>query len=307
MFPGKFFQKVSASVRSLNSFVFLTLIIFYIVGCDFKNNAVNSQPTFTLVLDSKTPNFEAEETPTFQVITATLFPTLVFEERKRNLIKLFSTDGDCSTPCWWGVRQGDSIEKVKELQRVLGEPPLLEKSSMYSYTVSLEKINTPDVYTQFFFDNNQFVNQIDVFLEKPPRFKDYFDVFENNLSLSVMLNKYGKPDDVLLLITPRIEKDMPIGYELALVYKNDGFIVQYIGIIDFENPIKICSLEITDFHLQMFEMHFAEAAIVEGNAKKLLTVGYRPIDEATSLSKDDFFLLFSEPENAKCIEPLDSQ
>jgi hypothetical protein len=77
---------------------------------------------------------EATTSPTIEP-TWTPVPTLSMEDAMMNLLELFSTNGGCDFPCWWGIRPGDSIQKAIALSQILGKAPR-DSGIYYSYGLS---------------------------------------------------------------------------------------------------------------------------------------------------------------------------
>ena len=178
--------------------------------------------------------------------TWTPVPTLSADIKKQNLFKLFLTNGDCDSPCWWGVGLGDPLQKAAELAPLLGEPLRSDKLiSSYGYAISLGEFNEiRGLHIEYYVDDHQKVESMIVDLYEPSLYRDYTEAFEQSLSVESILKKYGMPSEILFLVKPRVEKDSPIAYALFVEYENLDFGVEYSGIVDFENPIKICSIKL---------------------------------------------------------------
>jgi hypothetical protein len=239
--------------------------------------------------------------PTTPEPTWTPVATLPTEIRKQNLIELFSTNGGCDFPCWWGVSPGDPIQKVYALASVVGKSPGIDGSDHY-YTWSLDNLNLVDFDMNFHIGANQIVQHIDISIREPSRFRDYYVAFEEQLSLASLLGRYGKPSEVLLLVEPRIEPDSQIEYALFLAYEPQGFGVEYSGLVDSEDPIRICSVKLNDYHLRYVSLYMRDPqqVIVERNG--FYTNDFQPLDQVASMSSDVFFQVFSNDESSPCIE-----
>jgi hypothetical protein len=254
--------------------------------------------TDTAIPDTPTHTVGPSSTPT-RTATWTPVPTLSEEVRKENLIDLFTTNGDCQYPCFWGVRPGEPFSKVFTLASYLGESPSLYENQ-YSYHISLDEFNFPD-FDVVFIEKNGLVEKITARLAEAVRHPDYMEAFNMSLSLSSMMTRYGQPDHVLLQIQPRAEKDSPIGYRLYLLYIREGFAVWYDGVVNSEDPIRVCVF-LEDYHLEDSGLELQDSMEMETLQEELLKKGFLPIDEVTSMSSEDFYRIFSSKENRQCIE-----
>ncbi len=302
----------------------LSLIAF---GCSVPPDALQTLPTITLPLDatpitaktpalSSKPQLEATPTvttepdtspPTSTPLVPTSFPTRMFvptlspEAFKKNLIKLFSTNGGCDFPCWWGVRPSDPMQAAFSLSMTLGEAPHIHKNYSY-YSLSLGDFQFRDLSVEFFSDLNGAIQDMTISLTYPSRLSDYIDAFERQLALHSLLERYGKPNEVQLLIKPRSEPNSHIAYDLMLIYDTRGFGVEYWGIVDDEDPIRICSIKMNDHHLYEVRLYTQDLLPVLEERSQFFLSEFRPLDEVTSMSPDDFYQVYSDANYSGCIE-----
>lgn len=290
--------------------VLFVLTIVPLSGCgDGQSTQITASDTLhplTLTPTRETPRPtltpSSTETATPQP-TWTPVPTLPVETRKQNLIELFSTNGGCDFPCWWGVSSGDPIQKVSELASVVGDSLDVYRGFLYSYTLSLGTLNTPDLDVNYYVDANHIVQRMEIILDQPARFTDYYNAFAERLSLASLLNRYGKPSEVLLLVAPRSEPGpSPRAYVLFLIYDIEGFGIAYRGSVDSEDPLRICSIKLDDYHLQYILLYLQEPRQQIGELNRFHLAELHPLDEVTSMSLDEFYMMFSEPMNNECIE-----
>jgi hypothetical protein len=261
---------------------------------------VSCSPRLVRILNPGTLEIISTETlqPTLEpILTAiithkpiwTPVSTLPVEIRKQNLIDLLLTNRGCDFPCWWGVSSGDPIQKVYELAPVVGESPGIDGSNYY-FTLSLDNLNFADFDVNFHIGASQIIQSIDVSIWEPSRFREYYDALEEHLSLSSLLGRYGKPSEVLFLIEPRIEPDSPIEYALFLAFETQGFGVEYSGLVDTEDPIRICSMKVNDYHLRYISLYMQEPQLVIEERNGFYTNDFQPLEQVTSMSLDVFFL-----------------
>lgn len=290
--------------RFLNLFVCAIGILFF-SGC----NVAESTPTFPPALLSHPTltqvSTEAASQPSLNFTQApawTPVVTLLPEIKKQNLVELFSTNGGCDFPCWWGVSPGDSIQKIAELGRSVGKS-LNQDGLSYYYTLSLDSINSADFDVNFYVnDHNEGVQRIEVSLLEPSRFRDYHDAFNEHLSLSGLLSRFGKPSDVLLIAEPLGGPGVAREYFLYLLYDHQNFGATYWGTVDFEDPIRICSIRVEDHHLKGIFLSLQEPQREIIELSRFSMHQFMPLEQVTSFSLDDFYRIFSNPENSDCIE-----
>jgi hypothetical protein len=256
--------------------------------------------TATNTTSTETPGFisDPSETPTVGS-TWTPVPTLSEEDKQVSLIKLFSTNGGCDFPCWWGIQPGSPIQEIFTLSPVLGKNPS-SYGSRYSYAPTFDELNLHEIDASFF-ERKGIVQRIEVNLHIPFRLANFLEIFEDTLSINSILNRYGKPTDVLLLVVPRAEIDSPIGYSLMLIYETKGFEIAYDGIVNTEEPIQICP-GLNDFHLRYISLHLQDSHAMSDLRRISLKNNFKSIETVAPIDLEDFSQAFSSNENKVCIE-----
>ena len=255
---------------------------------------INETPQPTII-----PSSTIAET---QKPTLTAVVSLPAEIMRKNLIDLFTTNGGCDFPCWWGISHGDDLQKISELAPVTGKSLHLYGNSLYSYTLSLDSLNLADFIAEFYVDSDQIVRSMEIRLEKPSRFKEYLNAFEEHLSLTSLLGRYGKPSEVLILVEPLGGPNVAREYALFLIYKAQGFGIEYTGKVDSENPIRICSSKLNDDHLEEILLYLQDPQLKITERNRFHLHEFKSIDKVTSMSLYDFYQVFSEPGSTECIE-----
>ena len=261
---------------------------------------VTTLPTITDTPIPETPTHTVGPslTPTWTA-TWTPVPTLSEEVRKQNLITLFTTNGGCEYPCFWGVTPGESFQQVFSLSPLIGKSPNSHKN-LIEYGITLGDLNVVD-FSIDYYEMNGLVEKIRASLSFPERLLDYMDAFRTRLSISSILFNYGQPSHVLLQIQPRVEKDSPIGYTLYMLYIQEGFAIMYDGVVNSEKPITACVF-LEDYHLRSIGIELQDSKAMESLRDELIKKKFMPIDDVTAMSMDEFFQIFSSIENEQCIE-----
>lgn len=235
--------------------------------------------------------------------TWTPVPALPVEIREQNINELFSINGGCDFPCWWGIRLGDTIQRVAELAPVIGKSLRKDQGLVYYYTLPLDNLNTPDLNVSYHVDVDQNVQRMEVTLGQPSRFRNYYDAFEEQLSLASLLKRYGKPSEILFLVAPRFEPgETPRPYTLFLIYDIQNFGIVYSGLVDSETPLQVCSIKLDNHRLQYISLYLHNPRSKIARINRFNSAELLPLEQVTSISVDDFYRIFSEPENDRCIE-----
>ena len=264
------------------------------VGTPVDNSTATPSPTPTIrkiPTQTNTPTV----TPTWTLVT-----TISQETKKRNLQELLLSNGGCDFPCWWGIEPGTSLQDVIALASILGESPHIFQNQ-FSYTISFDELNLPDLDVTFF-GKEEIVQAINVRLIYPSRHPDYYDALHSTLSLNSVLNKHGKPSKVMFLVEPRVEPNSPISYAIFLAYETQGFGIEYSGLVDVEDPVKVCSIKISDDHLREISLYIQDPADKIKERNQFHTNEFQSLELYTSMSLDEFSETFAVAENDNCIE-----
>lgn len=309
------------TTKTLLRILIFVCVMIFLSGCSISRETAETIDTPTLTIEtvevveqtpSSTPdlvpsatNTALPDTPTFtpeasrtatSEPTWTPVPTLSQDTIKINLTELFTTNGGCDWPCWWGIQPGDALQDVFVLSPALGESPSVYKDQYVEYNISLDELNLLDMMV-IYYEKDETIQNIKVHLEKPSRQTEYLTVFENALSPSGILSKYGAPSDVLLQVRYR---DI-LTYTLVLLYEPEGFAIEYHGTVTTDEPIQICVL-LDDYHLEVIQLYLEDAEAMRSLRDDLLSEEYQPLESVTSMNIDDFFNIFVLSNTTNCIE-----
>ncbi|MBN8583316.1 MAG: hypothetical protein J0L96_21805 [Anaerolineae bacterium] len=270
----------------------ITLFVLMFVSC----SSVQTNQTSTIGT-SQPPNIITVT----QLPTSTLVSTLPVKIRQQNLIELFSNNGGCAFPCWWGVGLGDPIREISDLASLIGETPFVS-GSYYSFTFPLGELNSSDFAMSFNIDEFKKVKGIEIFLNQPSRFSDYYDVFEKQLSLTGILAHYGMPSETLFLVTPRFEPGGGLrSYTLLMIYDNQDFGIKYSGIVSAENPLKICPIKVNDYYLQNIELYLDDPRSKVSEINRFNSAELKPIDSVNPMKLNEIYRVLSSSNNNECL------
>ncbi|MCC6569763.1 MAG: hypothetical protein IT315_11055 [Anaerolineales bacterium] len=291
---------------------------------------VSASPTATMP-PTLTPTATDAPTLTF---TPTTVSTLPAEDARKRLLELLATNGDCRLPCLWGITPGKSDNQEARtilipLSSVAEFPPYFDPSKVNGNLLGVisplyvEGEQHLDSRVVYLYDDNGIVSSIgfeviEEKVEKDPRDPSgqswlskmpildsaTFGKRVEYYSLSHVLSEQGIPDSVLIYI-PRVEGQPIVAgiMEAVLIYSEQGIWVKYTMPMYSKGDIEAgCP---ANAHI---EMTLSPSGSPD-NFYKLLDQtdwrqtkgGFKSIEEATSMSIEEFYQMFREPTD-QCIE-----
>ncbi len=309
-------------MKFTNLFCFIMCCLF-IAGCTNTNNTPTaiSVPTQTSIPITETPILSTQTaTPT---LTPTIIPTLSVDDARAKLLELLANNGNCRLPCLWGITPGKSV--AQQAQVILD--PLTSISVLTSLSDSpgtLWPIYTEgdlrtSVELMYLFSNNGIISGI-VF--KAGEFKEdrtpVYDskTFGEQLRLFMLLgilSEYGKPASVMIHTYGK-QITGTGGFEVVLVYPDQGILVHYVTQMQtVVASVRGCpanaevelelypSGDVDSFVKSLSKTFWAPFVKREPIADLNWKAHWKPIDEATSMSLEQFYEIFRQPTD-KCIE-----
>ncbi|GEM_PF-945817 len=325
-------------IRKVSQWFSLLLFMTVVAGCSSSTESVATPylvtSTLSIISPSPTktipPTFTttATDTPT-PLSTLTAVPTLPIEDAHNRLLDLLGTNGGCQLPCLWGIMPGKStdwearnilmpLSGVAEfasfgpLHGILGggiTPQYIEGElrlnsavdyfygedgivSSISFRVQEEKVVTDA--------NGNWISKTPIY--DSPTFIKRVEYY----SLSHLLSEQGMPTSVMIASSgPSKNRIGSILTHIAVFYPERGILAQYTTLVN-ENEVgsSIISCPI-NAHI---EMNLYSA----GNPDSFYTLleqtnwgitknSYKPLQEATSMSVEEFYEIFRNPTD-KCLE-----
>lgn len=242
--------------------------------------------------------------------TETWLPPLILSEAEEKAIQLLRDNGGCKLPCFWNI-------KPQQFNKQSISPYFQTFHNIGGDIIHITKDNvTTEVFLNWEYSgkNNSEFKYIDVRMKafrviEIENEQTKQDVFDNPsfiqqtqyYSLSNILSIYGKPDNVFIGIEPGAEWGFNDIYCLLLDYSKNGWISLYYMELEQKNDIFIGCTEHSQIELQLWrpeDVSFATQRL--SDIKK--TGNYVPIEEATTLSLDEFFQRFKKAGNHICLE-----
>jgi hypothetical protein len=281
---------------------------------------------------SSTPTVSTEApptpTPTRREVTPaptqSSTPTLSAGEAKSLILDLLRDNGSCKLPCFWGLPPTASANMVRSFTDRLGniiqdnfqvKSEQVTSEGDLSYISMVKGYSGVSVLIQYFYSSGR-LEQLYTGFQSNHEPKDqtdegritygdsYFRELLHYYLLPQILSNYGKPDQVLLAPilydAPWLVDDE---IDLVLLYQDEGFIVEYIflkhvegqdfagypsetGILNIVTKAPEQDLSLSDF------VKYKSVGIND------LTIDhYLSIEEATSMTLDEFYQTFKVPNN----------
>lgn len=301
-------------------------LVFYLLiySCNFLSDDYKSPSLPTSISALTGTDFNAPlytSTPDYQAIitaypTITLRPTLTPLEAEKEVINLLQSNGECKLPCFWGITPGQtSVELVH--------------SSLHAYlSIALEDflfsekgggvgIIIPEtdflLSTHLTIRNHDNLQQQDIIRWLQIDFSIYDKDSHNAIYDSLVINRYfkyytlsnllaiyGKPTNVYI----NFENDMGLHeYYLFLDYTDSGWVAMLKMPLSQEGNFFVGCPALAFTRLWLWSSEDIETAKEFGFIEN---INLKSIDEATSLSLNEFYNQFKKSSNTQClISPVD--
>jgi len=324
-------------IQKVSQWFSLLLFMTVVVGCSSITEGVATPSQVTPILPVSRVAPTETVTPTLTLIatgtstplpTLTAAPTLPVEDARKRLLELLANNGDCRLPCLWGITPG--VSTYQEAQSTL--LPLSSISSLTgfrpeggavfpAYTEGDLTLNAIVGFNIDTFSNNQIVSRVGfkVWEERVttdangnwtsktpiyglPSFIQRVEYY----SLSHLLSEQGVPTSVMIASSgPGKNRRGSILTHIAVFYPDVGIWAQYTTLVnEKEVGSSIISCPV-NAHIEM-------TLVPPGNPDSFFSLldktdwgitknSYKPLEEATSMSVEEFYEIFRNPTD-KCIE-----
>jgi len=311
-------------IRKKAFWISIVLLIVLVPGCtqSTEDTVVSTSEAPLIPVSSVTPVPSFTPLPTnthIPTLTPTLIPTLTVDDAQVRLLQLLSDNGNCRLPCLWGITPGKS--SFQEAQTIL--VPLSGSSDFTAFISGLGSV-TPyliegdlQIYTAVDFisnPDNSIVNAIafNVEAHKPLNEGGYAEIFDSNFfgekvsayTLSRVLTEQGVPSSVMIATSGGpLTRGGTGGFDILLLYPDQSILVNYTTQMQLigEN-VRGCP---QNSHVEMElyppgnpETFFQFLERTDWAVKKNY---YKPLEDVTPMSVEDFYQIFREP-TTQCIE-----
>lgn len=312
-------------------FISLFLIFALLSGCSQQNPIFEIKPGSTVTPLKNTIESQNTVNP-YPTINSTNLPTLSIGEAQLKYLDLLDSNGNCHLPCFWGLTPG--ISGKQEANSVL--IPLMSLSRLADSSTSPKLVNFVLSEGDFDFNTKVEINYADdgiinrIFFHaqlfqvgeagNPSAIKPIFNsgIFTerfHSYMLPTILTNHGKPEVVFISTDGGSERGEEVpGFYLLLVYPEQGILVNYTTSRKIKEGVVLgCP---SDSHVELYlfpegqnetiseilsETYWANIWPVPSNK-----AGWQTIEQATSMTSEDFYDTYRQP-TSKCIEtPLDN-
>lgn len=306
----------------------LLIFIMVVSGCMPSTEGVATSSTSLSTTPTTAPSPVGTIAPTLTPVatdTPTTVPTLLVDQARQHLLDLLANNGSCHLPCLWGITPGQSTSQDAQASW----SPLSSIQSIYDIEPSFGSERghiSPDyvegdlmLHTKVhYLSENQIISNISfkawewqeyVASNGSPGLASIFDsqTFGQRTayySLADVLSKQGKPASVMISTSgpPQIYIGGG-GFYIVLLYPDKGIWVNYTTqMYVVGSSVRGCP---ADAHIEMElyppgnpDSFFALLEKTDWGVKK---IGYKPLEEVTSMSVQEFYDAFRKPTD-KCIE-----
>lgn len=247
---------------------------------------------------------------------------------------LLKNNGGCRLPCLWGLTPGQTSDEL--LNDFVAQFGNIESSNDYTHVSNFDNGGVVNIthrensiqinaslayytdeegslsfltlveYAQFEQEFIDWLNMNVSFIYGDPSFNSALAYY----FLPQMLTNYGPPFQVMLAPFPDDPQRPDIKWKpfsLVLIYPDKGIFVEYEmkresnGVEYYGCPDK------SHFRLSTWspngEIYIISIIQLAGMHMNELTIDYyKTLEEATSLSRDEFYQIFGDPHNTQCIK-----
>ncbi len=306
------------------------LFALVLVGCSIDEPIVVT-PTVSVI--GKTPKPSLTPTDIFYTptVSLTLTPTPSPKEIRQVFLDVLNDNGGCRLPCVWGLTPGETtLDKRQTILAKIGKVSIPGfRTGVVDYDDEQHwgdwgirnffingQNNTDITVSLLYFDDANVVEQIQLNAATSSNFEvvfgdSYYQYLLKYYSLSQILSNYGHPSSVLLAAwhyDPFLKADYEV-FSLVVVYSDLGFLIEYISPSELIGDyIRGCPMEAKlnlwswdpNNNLSLAEI-VTRKRVDEGFTSR--SMGYfKPVEEATSMTLDEFYQVFKDPNNVQCLE-----
>lgn len=233
--------------------------------------------------------------------TSTPIPKLPPAEAQEAIMNLLKTNAGCQFPCWWGFVPGEtSWLDVERTVTPLALQIYLSKSNNNPIQVG---------YVKFLVPKEVWETAIDHIYTIRSGIVDAIEIEVVNVewyTLSKLLSTYGKPTEIWLRTYNKArENDLP--FDTLLFYADRQMIMRFYsqgnqqGVLiqgcPQQHPVAMLF-----FWSGNNNWNFLEATAHTVNLKNEEWWPYLPLQDVTQMTIDEFYAIFSNSQNSKCIE-----
>ncbi len=237
------------------------------------------------------------------------YPTMKSEQERTYVERMMNTNGGCELPCWWGINPGEATLTTLENFRAFYSKPFPQRNGTVLYGVDEYQLMTSDGSLDYYTDVGVVdldgkILAITVHGESHNPHGGFVKAW-GRYSVDQVLSRYGTPSEVRIQLSPRAEPGTSPGYALTLIYDHLGVLVTYSGEAGDSSKgdlllacPRLDNVIVIDLKLQSPKTSTRFPLFQPTDPS-----GYdRSLQEATSMSLNDFYNRFKNPVNQACLE-----
>lgn len=314
------------------------LSAFIVTSCFAKsienqNSQTESQTATKIFTPSQTSESLTASTPLL-LPSSTIRSTLSPEEMKIKIIESLQQNSNCMLPCLWGVSPvktdlsefQDFLSQFHEDRTVKDYEIGVSDFGKYGGVSLVYQINDVYIIAKFGYRKNKEETKLEL-LTMNAYAMESLGIDQNNqlpilapiwgnmtfnkelksYTLSTILSNYGKPDQILISVLPEELGRSDIKwhpFSIILVYSQAGVFIEYIAPLKIEEDnFIVCSNE---FHFNIVVWDVAQNLtldyIFEQGSIEATQSNSKPIEDVTSYTVDEFYEIFSQPNEIICLD-----
>ncbi len=284
--------------------------------------------TSTIAPKTATLTLAPSATRTRIPATPTDVPALPVEDARQHLLDLLANNGNCQLPCLWGIMPGKSnfqnakiilmpLSGIAEeasfepFHGILGgtiNPQYVEGEVRLNSVLSYLYDESGIVNRVFFrvlkeeLSQDEYGNQLTTPIYGSPEFIQRVEYY----SLSHLMSEQGIPTSVMISRELTYENNRwSFLINIVVLYPNQGIWAKYTTWMDKNevgSGIRSCPVN-ARIEMNLYSPRNPDSfyALLDKTDWGVTKVGYKPLEEATSMSVEQFYETFRQPTD-KCIE-----
>lgn len=242
-----------------------------------------------------------------QTSTALATPTRTISEREDYVRKMLNPTANCQPPCWWGLTPGlTSWQETQEFFRGLNAPIDWISQKRYGVNTVINQFRSIKILLE---ENDSLLENILIIGDQSSFASiEDFPSYWKGYSPESVLNAYGPPTRVLLWTHP-LRRGSRHPYSLLIIYDGQGFVIYYAGFTKYDQVIKIYprlgeqnNIGLVKIFLQSERSSLPLEHMAEWEYSDKILNGMLPIDEATGMSIEEFYKMFTTENQSGCVE-----
>ncbi|HQX16794.1 MAG TPA: hypothetical protein PLA27_10270 [Anaerolineales bacterium] len=316
------------------------IVVMVVISCEQLSEITTISPSKNPVIPTiSTSTPKATMTPSripVASITPKSVPALPFDEAQKQLLDLLNTNGDCDLPCLWGITPGLSNQQdARNILMPLSSISPQDKTYFDSTALNgvlfgtISPLHFDEKYrfnslVVYRYSDNGIIHRISframeeqILTDSNGNLTGIMPIYDSSAfikrteyySLHHLLSEQGMPESVAIYTSGNSHRGGSIKIDIAVFYPNQGIWAQYetyVNEFDVEDVIKICPLH-THVEMELYPPGDPDSfySHLDQTNWRYIKGGAKPLEEAASMSIEEFYQTFRDPTD-QCFEtPVD--